>query len=235
MVRWTMKPSRINLYIGIFLLAAGLAFGIVVWLEWQSLQPTLIFLALSLLPGVVQLSFYRHHCVRPRQPGEWQIWVPAMTILTLGVLLIDLVTWDFNYGVNHRYDHISIARVSEITGVGFPPGSRLERTTGVSFMHTILWANVQMRPGEVDSFLKALNKKHPIDVSHTKRLVASGMLDSPRDVKRGRFDWWQADSAKHFISAKTASPGGSSGAEIWLLIDQDTTERPVLYLSYSRD
>ncbi|HEY3297103.1 MAG TPA: hypothetical protein VGK34_00480 [Armatimonadota bacterium] len=225
-----MKPSKISLYFGIVLLAAGVALGILVWLELRSV----LFSALSLLPGLVQLGFYRYYCARPRRPGDWQIWVPVMTFLTLGVLWFVVGTWGFSYGVNHKYDHITLSRVFEITDIGFPSGSRLVRSGGIALMHTVLWVKIEMPPRKVDPFLTALNKKRAIDISRDKR-IPDLLIGSPQNLKRGSYDWWRPDSAKHFVCAQTSEGGGSGGTDFWLLIDQDQPERAVLYLAFFED
>ncbi|MHB0998813.1 MAG: hypothetical protein ACYC27_06165 [Armatimonadota bacterium] len=160
--------------------------------------------------------------------GNWQI----ALIIAAGIFIVlgSMLFWSV-YSIKHSYDHITLSEVSSKTHIVFPSDSKLLNSTGISLMHFCLWVKVEMKPQDVEAFLKYLNNTHPVNISRKKKLI-NYMAGSPSDIMKGSFDWWNTAGVRRFISAESAV---TSDTEIAVLIDLDNPDKAIVYLSYFND
>ncbi|HEY3397441.1 MAG TPA: hypothetical protein VGM19_07220 [Armatimonadota bacterium] len=133
----------------------------------------------------------------------------------------------------------TLGQITEMTGITFPPGSRLLFSSYAHWMDSSLSAKIRLRPDQVDDFQASL----PVHDWVPSREHIIGMDDDSGLLGW----WWRPGSSKRFVAIEygwtTASleprfqhahePDAGGGLEMLIAFDQGRS--PVLYLEWFGD
>ena len=155
-----------------------------------------------------------------------RIWLGVAGVLCIICIIVVLGVW-YPSCVSDYFrpvEKVSLHRIEELTGVAFPPATKLLDSCFVGGQGWELRAKLVMDKSSIQGFVDSLPSPRK-----TSQITRLGISNSISDYSR--VAWWNPDSAASFtaISAKYL-PEGNVDKEIRILIVDDNLRQSVVYI-----
>ncbi len=159
----------------------------------------------------------------------------SVRVVVVAVVVAVIVAFGFSVHrgwqrMEHRYDNLTVERLSHLSQLEIPAGSRIEEQAahagfmGPSFE---IYAKVEMDRNGVDALVTSIKRTLRSDTSANACTISrTDKLETTRAYQSRAPEWWRTDPVKKFIAVSY----GELNFDLDLLIDLDSPDKAVLYI-----
>ncbi len=156
--------------------------------------------------------------------GNWKIGCFTGCLVVVALVVATVVWISISvYRQEHRYDDLSVPRLSRVMGVSLPSSARIVQHTSElcnCSSHYYIFAGVEIDRREVATFVNSMKvqaerARSACQISRTDKLENMYQEADPH--------WWRVDKVKKFIAV-------FKEGSYWMLIDLDGKENAVMYI-----
>ena len=150
----------------------------------------------------------------------------VLVVITIAAIFLGgfFLVRKFNRITNGSYSNPSLAQISTLTSVKFPPGAKLVNSTlYVEFRAQTLWAKVEASKSAADKFVASFPKDYRF-LPEDKFLITH--QPGPRDAT-----WWTPDSSRKFVLL--GKEDTIKQTILYILVDLDDPSVPTIFLYYT--